>query len=102
MSPGPFVIYKYRLDVGQIDPIMLPRDAEVLRVAQQSGEITMWVKLSLYAEKVARNFRVLGTGMQFSVPDGQDARYCGTAFVGVYVWHVFEIVSEISGPARPS
>ncbi len=72
-----------------VNKVELPPGAEVLHVAEQHGQITLWARLDPSARCVTRTFHVVGTAP--SVPDRATA-FRGTAMAagGVLVFHVFE------------
>lgn len=81
-------IYKYVLDIGKMTTLSLP-DAEVLCVHEQHESVVIWALVDLRANVDARTFWVIGTGDTIDI-DGW--KYHGTAFVGSFVWHVFEVI----------
>lgn len=82
-------IWKWTLDV-QREPqgVMMPADSQVFTAHDQYGEITIWARCSKDAPKVRRTFVVVGTGWE--VADLASMTYIGSAFIGQFVWHVFE------------
>ena len=83
-------VYKYVFDnpAGTME-LELPRRAEVVHVGEQNGKVCMWivVDVSAGAEHELRRYRTHGTG--HAIVDSY-AKHVGTAFVGPFVWHVFE------------
>lgn len=82
-------VWKYPLCLGRTGH-ELPRNAELLHVADQAGTICLWAKGDPSAEKVLREFVVHGTGHLFS---DIGLSHVGTVLVlgGRFVWHVFEV-----------
>ena len=66
--------------------IELPMNSKYLVTGAQGNEIVVWYEVSPKAQKETRKLYVVGTGQ--NVPDG--TCYLGTAFIGAYVWHVYE------------
>lgn len=83
-------IWKYTLKPGCVFDI--PKDAKILKVDEQFGEICMWALVNPDAPKVKRNFVVIGTG--HDMPKCRVSNYLGTAKIdgGLLVFHVFEVV----------
>ena len=81
-------IWKYELNPVLKD-IQVPRNAKVLTAAAQGDNICVWVELNPDepADDV-RRFEVFGTG--HVIPKGE-RRYVGTAFLGILVFHVYEL-----------
>lgn len=88
------VIYKYSIEVGQPSTLELPLNAKILKVTGQDGEIMMWVSQTVETEltgtwdEETRSFLVYANGEPYN-PVGKT--HVGTALVGEYVWHVFEV-----------
>ncbi len=83
----PKTIWKYTLQPeGSIE---IPKDAELLTVAEQYGEICLWALVEPTAPRVERSFVSFGTG--HDVPD-DNLSYVGSAQLqgGALVFHVFE------------
>jgi len=80
-------IYKYRLEYLETPQIVfMPKDATVRHVGQQEGFVVIWVELDPHQTSEERTFLVAGTG--YPIPD--NSRYCGTASINPFVWHVYE------------
>jgi hypothetical protein len=80
-------IWKYTL-VAPVSSVAMP-PGRVLEVHQQDGLVCVWAEVERDQEAVLRTFHALNTGDD--IPDGLS--YCGTAFVGEIVWHVYEEVA---------
>jgi len=83
-------ICKFKLDVNSVVEIEMPQGARVLHVGAQQGNVMLWAVADLGKPTEHRRFRVLGTGMELP---STHLGYLGTAFIDVFVWHVFEEVS---------
>src|SRR3954447_11269901 len=55
-------VWKFVLGLADLQALDLPEDAEILHVADQFGEIAMWVRLDPNAASTMRRFTVIGTG----------------------------------------
>lgn len=79
-------IYKYELPLeGGV--LRIPKDAQILTVAEQKGKLMFWVVFDLRAELVERWFEIYGTGNRMA-PGSRT--FIKTVFMGDFVWHVFE------------
>lgn len=84
------VIYKYHLLLTGRN-IGLPVGSQVVNVGEQEGKITLWIEEE-YADMPVmedRHFLVYATGEPFNPTN---KTHVGTALVGEYVWHVYEVV----------
>lgn len=87
-------IYKY--PIGQPDGyfgIEMPKGAKLLSVQGQYATVCIWALVDPDAEKVARCFRMYGTGHPMSHPE---LPYVGTFQVhgGQLVFHLFDAGEE--------
>lgn len=65
----------------------MPVDAEILSLGIQNNIICLWALGETDAQKVHRNFCVVGTGRS---DDFENLKYIGTVQMSPFVWHVFE------------
>lgn len=79
-------IYKYPLIVG-FNGISLPLEAEVVHIAEQNGQLQMWVEQADCGPLSQRQFNVYGTG-HYIYNDNE--MHLATVIVGDFVWHVYE------------
>ena len=80
-------IFKYDLMLGY-NSLYLPDGYKVVHIAEQYGNLTMWVEQSIQNSPNYRTFNVYGTGHQ--IPD-DNAIHVGTALMSSgLVWHVYE------------
>lgn len=81
-------IFKYDLMLGY-NSLYLPDGYKVVHVAEQYGNLTMWVEQPAMQHSArAHTFNVYGTGQQ--IPDDR-AVHVGTALMNSgLVWHVYE------------
>lgn len=80
-------IYKYDLMLGY-NSLYLADGYKVLHVAEQYGNLTMWVEHTIGNLASHRIFNVYGTGQP--IPDDR-AMHVGTALMtSGLVWHVYE------------
>ena len=86
-------IYKYELEVSELQEIYMPQGAGVLDVQNQNGKICVWAEVDTEAIEVKYTFAIFGTGQELRVPyENCKALYCGTIQFYGYVWHVYQIV----------
>lgn len=84
------IIYKYELDVGDIQTISMPKGANILSTGTQEKKVFIWAGVNPYEEEEKRVFMIVGTGHSTYNPD--IVKFIGTVFVDVFVWHIFEVI----------
>jgi hypothetical protein len=85
-------IWKFPLDVNDLQTISMPHNAQILHVASQSNQPNLWALVDENAPTVdARRFVTYGTG--HPMPDDNYGHYVGTYQMhgGQLVFHVFEV-----------
>ncbi len=82
-------IWKYPLDVTDVQKVMMPKGAMILSAQVQRDILCLWALGDPEQPKEARFIEVIGTGNPTTV---QDRVFIGTADMGngSLVWHVFE------------
>lgn len=87
-------IWKYPLQITDVQEIMMPEQAKILHVEMQGISPCLWVLVDSESKQVPRYIRVVGTGNPF--PDADQAMYIGSfQMMGdILVWHVFEGVFD--------
>ena len=83
-------IYKYPIEIIDIQMVKLPKEAIILTVQLQHGKPFIWVYVDpneIEAEDVT--LRVYMTGQE--IDDSLDLTYVGTIQENGFVWHVFKI-----------
>lgn len=85
-------IYKFPLDIKDIQTIEMPDGAEILTVQVQKGTLNMWALLDVEKPLTERVFEVFGTGHPVYCDMGINRKYIGTAQTmgDNLVWHIFE------------
>ncbi len=84
-------IWKYKVE----NIIEMPKGAEILSVQIQNVEMfnaCIWAKVSSENKLEKRQFLVVGTGHTF---DDTDMVYIGTYQDGPFVWHLFEVKTNL-------
>jgi hypothetical protein len=85
-------IWKFPLDVNDLQTIPMPHNAQILHVASQSNQPCLWALVDENASTVdARRFVTYGIGNP--MPDDNYGHYVGTYQMhdGQLVCHVFEV-----------
>lgn len=83
-------IFKYPIQVADLQKVTMPIDAKILCVQVQRGEqVCLWAEVDPNAKLQARTIEIFGTGHAL---DESSRVYIGTVQVagGVLVWHVYE------------
>lgn len=77
--------------------IVLPGPGKIVHVGVQGGDVVVWAEfrnIGGHDGATTLRLRVFGTGHEIvDVPDPY--RHVGTAFVGPFVWHVYQRSSVI-------
>jgi len=86
------VIWKFPLELTEIQEFPMPKDAQVLTLQMQNGIPCLWFMVGQDAsETQTRTFEIHGTGNPFVLEEkGVERGYIGTFQQPPYVWHVFE------------
>lgn len=87
-------IWKFPLDVTDVQHVVMPAGARVLPdVAAAGGSLLtplfIWAEVDTDDELTERTFFVLGTGNPSPVSK-LHAEYVGSCLKGSFVWHVYE------------
>jgi hypothetical protein len=82
-------IWKYPLEITDIQTLMMPEGAEILSAQMQGDVLCLWALVNQDAPKQRREIEVLGTGNP--APEAK-RRYISTVQMrgGTLVWHIFE------------
>jgi hypothetical protein len=84
-----FSIWKFGLELTEVQTIYMPEGADILSVQNQNGSLCIWALLSPTAPKVGRHFKVIGTGHKIETL--ADHKWIATVIQDQFVWHIFEI-----------
>lgn len=82
---GNKVIHKFAVHPDRQE-IFAPRNAEILSVGMQDGEIIVWMTVNPQEPFLYHRVYVVGTGRE--VPS--HCKFVGTVFDGPFVWHIFK------------
>lgn len=80
-------IYKFPLVIGEVNKVRVPDGSVVRMVANQRGNVTLWIEVDPHANTVERHYVIFGTGS----PIDAGACYVGSCIVDPYVWHVYRV-----------
>jgi hypothetical protein len=85
-------IWKYTLDVVDVQTIKIPKGAEILTVQMQDSFPCLWVLVDPTAHLESRIFEIFGTGNPITSDMGTSRKYIATFQLneGRLVFHVFE------------
>lgn len=85
-------IYKYKLEFGEVNQILIPEKAEILYVGTQYDAVYLWALVNTGSPNETRIFRVYGSGHE--VKNMENLKYVGTTptLGGRLVLHIFEEV----------
>lgn len=67
--------------------VRAPRGSKALLVAEQNGNLCLWSSVDTDQPEIEYHFQIRGTGH----PVTDTTFHVGSAVVGSFVWHVFEV-----------
>jgi hypothetical protein len=89
-------IYRYRLEIEDVQVIDVPRRFKALSADVQNGQLTVWMLVDETEEVVPVRFFIVGTGNPadhvFKFDNGTLKplmQFAGTVQMPPFVWHVF-------------
>lgn len=93
-------IYKYPIELTDIQFISLPVDSKFLTVDTQDDQLCIWATVNTEFPEIKREIRIVGTGNPINFPchgrydhinfeNEIPFYYIGTVKQGSFVWHVF-------------
>jgi hypothetical protein len=92
-------IWKYTFAIYDHVRLSLPKGAQILRVAMQDREPTIWALVDPSTPLETVELRVFGTGFQTDATEFENLHhrlhYLGTVDDGPLVWHVFQKVPAV-------
>lgn len=85
-------IWKFVLALGDSQLVSMPKDATILSIQVQKGNLCMWALCNEDAKVVERRINIYGTGNPLPDYIG-DFKYLGTfqIYGGDLVFHAFEV-----------
>lgn len=84
-------IFKYPLKLVDMQLVYMPLGAKILSVDVQNEIICLWAMVDVKGANQSRVFAIYGTGQPIT-DDVNKLTFIGTVQMGVYVWHVFEVL----------
>lgn len=84
------VIYKYTLEMRDVQEIQMPQGGQILHVGEHQGKLCLWVQVDTRIPVESRVFEIVGTGQ--TMPYLGERKHIGTVVCNPMVWHVFEVV----------
>jgi hypothetical protein len=90
-------IWKYKLDLTDVQEVIMPKGAKVLSVQIKDGVPCLWALGETESDKEPRRFAIVGTGNRCWCSDWE---YVGTFQDDPFVWHVFQAVKDTTEEAR--
>lgn len=83
-------IYKYQLPIEREVTLYVPGvNAQVIHVGDQMGKLTIWMEVDTDGPEHPIRFVIVGTGKLR--PNANNCIHVGSAIVGDYVWHVYQM-----------
>ncbi len=86
-------IWKYPLELIDVQLIGMPKDAEILAAQMQNGVACLWALVTPDAPKHLRAIEIHGTGNPFDEHVGVSRKFIATFQQPPFVWHVFERIN---------
>lgn len=83
-------IFKYILEIKDLNCISMPRGAEIISCQAQNEQLCLWARVHPQAKMDDRVFRIYGTGHQLPSYWG-DHIHLATVQIRSLVWHVYEV-----------
>lgn len=85
------VIYKYTLEIADLQEIRMPQGARVLSAKEQYGKLVIWALCDTSQPERNKNIQIIGTGnpIEYNVSE-HDWHFVDTVLMSNgLVWHVF-------------
>ena len=82
-------IWKFPLELKDLQNISIPEGAEILNCAIQNGGVFLWALVDPSLPLQRREIEMIGTGNE--IPE-EERRYISTIIDGALVWHIFEVI----------
>lgn len=80
-------IYKYIIEITDVQSVKLAEDAKILAVGNQFGSLVLWAQVDTESKTKNRKILIFGTGNPFNAINPV---YVGTVQMGNFVWHIYE------------
>lgn len=86
-------IYKYQVQIADVQSIKMPRGAKILCIQMQQSEPMLWAEVDTSAQLESRIIRLFGTGNLMLLDDTIKLKYISTFQLSVLVLHVYEQIT---------
>lgn len=83
-------IWKFELEITDIQTLKMPCGAKILSAASQNGTLCLWAMCDTEKPDKNRVIEIIGTGNPVHMCF--ERVFIGTAIMNPFVWHVFERV----------
>ena len=81
------VIYKYILKEQDVNVILMPEYATILKVDRQQDQLCLWAEVDTERSRIPYTIRIFGTGN--TLPEDEMLTYLDTVVMDYFVWHVY-------------
>ena len=81
-------IYKYPLQVTDVQMVQMPIGAVILTAQNQNEVVTLWAMVEDKELIEFRAIHIFGTG--HPIPEKYNGKYIATVQAEGFVWHIFE------------
>lgn len=87
-------VYKYALELTDMQSIYLSKGAKILHVDEQHGLLQLWAIVDPGGEPELRTIFLAGTGVE--IPNPRELEHINTFLMmsGELVWHAFEVKDD--------
>ena len=75
---------------GKLKPLMVKEGTD----GEGQALVNLWCEVDTDSEQHSRTFEIIGTGQEIPA----DSAYCGTAFFGPIVFHIYEHGVDLGDP----
>ena len=79
-------IYKYPLQLAEVQTVDMPKGAKILCAGAQNGSIVIWAMVNPTFPLGGRTIRIVGTGWETKA----GIKYISSVQIDTFVWHIFE------------
>jgi len=88
-------IWKFKLENSDTQSIEMPKNAKILTIQEQLGDICLWAMVDTEKKTETRHFEIFGTGESIYCDMGIERKYIGTYQLreGRLVFHIFERIN---------
>lgn len=80
-------IYKYPLEIVDVQTVKTNKSYKVVLVGNQEGQLCLWLQVDTEKPTIDLQIVIKGTGHE--IPKNPPLTHLGSAIVGAFVWHVY-------------